>query len=558
MMVCVSCSDDDVIDDDNGEIEATPLTEIEKNIVGGWPELGENGVTFLQNDLIAYDGKVGHWQYDETSKTLTTDILNSKKQALIWQITMLQEGSMAGIQLWDGKTFAAQRNVEQAMKDILFNRSWTRDKTGKLLVLEFSGNCQRMKYKYVEHSNWKYGISYDYGSSYDNDLTVQEQDFTSIVLASKEYGEHIIHNPYDYDKVWFEFPGELKYYPVTDGMTNIKNVKMSKQESMLVGKWICQEQIIKEWNGNFLAIDETNRYFDGEYGMEFTDGFWGKMWSGGDQLMEVMGRDEFSWWIKDDKLYRDNNTFYILKLTDKEMELEWRDVGLTITCKFYKYNEDEGFLIDQMEYVDLGLSVKWATHNLGAEDRKASQLGNYYAWGETSPKDVYILNNYKYCRQLEDLWLYFLTKYNSDPDLGYNGFVDGKTTLDAEDDAAIAVRGKEWRMPTPEEFQELVDKCTWVWTQDAEGNSGYKVTGTTGYYIFLPAAGYKVEDAVASYSKGMGCYLTNSTGVIPSTYADYPFINCVHFSQSLNPKTNKDYFSLECRAWGYSIRPVRK
>lgn len=211
-----------------------------------------------------------------------------------------------------------------------------------------------------------------------------------------------------------------------------------------------------------------------------------------------------------------------------------------------------------MEYVDLGLSVKWATHNLGAEDRKASKLGNYYAWGETSPKDVYILNNYKYCRQQENLWRYLLTKYNSDPDLGYNGFVDGKTTLDAEDDAAIAVRGKEWRMPTPEEFQELVDKCTWVWTQDAEGNSGYKVTGTTGYYIFLPAAGYKVEDAVASYSKGMGCYLTNSTGVIPSIYADYPFINCVHFSQSLNPKTNKDYFSLECRAWGYSIRPVRK
>ncbi len=540
-MVCVSCSGDDDFDSDNDEIDTTPLTETEKNIVGGWSELGDNGVTFLRNGLLAYNGKVGHWRYDETSKTLTTDIVNSKKQVLIWQITMLQEGSMAGIQVWNGKTFAAQRNVEQALKDILFSRSWTRDKNGKLLVITFNGDRQNIRYGYAGHggSHW---IGY-------NGLNVSEQDFTSILLASKEYGEHIIHNPYDYDKVWFEFPSGLKYYPVTDGMADIENVEMSKQESMLVGKWICQEQI---WDRNTPG----DLYFDGEYGMRFTDGYWGEMWSGRDQLMEIMGREEFAWWIKDDKLYRDNHTYYILKLTDKEMELEWRDSGLIITCKFYKYNEDEGFLIDQMEYADLGLSVKWATRNLGAEDRKASQLGDYYAWGEVSAKNEYTADNYKYSRKPEGLYLYLLTKYCSDPHKGYNGFVDNKTTLDTEDDAAIAIRGKEWRMPTREEFQELVDKCTWVWTQDAKGNPGYKVTGKTGYYIFLPAAGYKRESTV-SYSQSGGYYLTNWTG--DDVYAaDFPIVCVANFSSRLNPKTNKNYLSSGERACGYSIRPVRK
>lgn len=540
-IICTSCNNDD--DDINGgEIDDTPLTEIEKEIVGGWPELGNEGITFFRDGILFCNGELGHWQYDEATEILATDIVNNKKQALIWQITMLQDGSMAGIQMWDGKTFAAQRNIDQALKDILYSHSWTRDKNGKLLVLKFNILRKDIRYSYEEHSNRQYWVGY-------NDITVSEQDFTSITLSSKEYGEHIIHNPYNYDMVWFEFPGELYYYPVTDHMDYLENVEMSKKESMLVGKWICQEQ---KW-GNQTS---GHLYFDDEYGMEFSDDYWGKMWSGKDQLMEAMGGKEFSWWIRGEKLYRDNDSYNILKLTDKEMELEWRDAGNIITCKFYKYNEDEGLLIDQLEYVDLGLSIKWATRNLGAEDKNTSQLGDYYAWGETSSKKEYTQDNYKYSKKDERFdYMYYLTKYSSDPHNGYNGFVDYKTILDSEDDAAIAVRGKEWRMPTLEEFQELVDNCTWTWTNDAHGNVGYKVTGQTGYYIFLPAAGYKSEDITSN--SDCGFYLTNSTGDIGAG-ADIPIITLVFFHKNLNPKTSKNYLSIHQRACGYSIRPVHE
>ena len=535
-MICVSCSKDDDFNNDNEEIKTTPLTETEKNIVGGWPELGDNGVTFFKNGILSYDGVLGRWSYDEESKILTTNIVNSKKQVLIWQVTMLKDGSMAGIQIWDNKTFAAQRNVNQAIKDILFNQSWTRNKNGKLLVLDFYGDSEQIRYTY-ESSNDYFYVGYD-------DLTTSEQDLTSIIINSEEYGKHIIHNPYDHNNIYFEFPNGLKYYPITEDMAYVEEVKMSKQESMLVGKWICKEQI---WNKNA----SRKLYFDDEYGMEFSDGYWGEMWSGTDQLMEVMNTEHFSWFIKENKLYRDNDCYYILKLTDKEMELEWRDNNLIITCKFYKYDENEGLLIDQLEYVDLGLSVKWATRNLGTENKNASPLGDYYAWGETSAKKVYTPDNYKYCKNDVGSYLYLLTKYCSDPHNGYNGFIDNKTTLDSEDDAATAIRGKEWRMPTIEEFQELVDKCTWVWTQDTKGNYGYKVTGKTGYYIFLPAAGYKREYTVDSQYNGF--YLTNSTG--NSFVADFPIITFALLRSNSNPKT-EDYLSMSSRTFGYSIRPV--
>lgn len=529
-MVLAACSSDN--EDNAGEVDKTPLTEIEKNLVGGWPSLGNNGITFLRNGILVHDGEVGHWQYDETTKILTTDIVDNKKQALIWEISMLQDGSMAGLQIWDGKTFAAKRNVEQALKDIIYAQSWTRNKDYKLLVIDFYAINKDIRYSYKDH-NGNFWIGY-------NDVTISEQDFTSITIESREYGKHVIYNPYDYDKIWFEFPDGRKYYPVKEGMTDLENIKMSKEESKLVGRWICKEQIWDRKSPGHL-------YFEDEYGMEFTDGYWAKMWAGSDQLMEVMNGREFSWWINGDKLYVDNDCYYILKLTDKEMDLEWRDAGNIITCKFYKYNKDEGLLIDQMEYVDLGLSVKWATRNLGAEDKKSSSKGSLFAWGETSTKEEFTLDNYKYCKKDERFyWWYGLTKYCSDPHLGYNGFVDNKTTLDPEDDAATAIRGKDWRMPTMEEFQELIDKCTWTWGYDANQNAGYKITGKTGYYIFLPITNLH-----------NGYYLTNSTGEIIE-YSDIPFITLICFSRDLNPHTNKNYLSKESRAQGYSIRPVYK
>ena len=117
------------------------------------------------------------------------------------------------------------------------------------------------------------------------------------------------------------------------------------------------------------------------------------------------------------------------------------------------------------QWVDLGLSVKWATCNVGASS--PSDYGNYYAWGETRTKSDYTVDN---------------------------SSTYGKSRGDISDvnkyDVAKANWGSAWRLPTQAEMQELIDKCTWTWTSQG-GHSGYRVTGPNGSSIFLPAAGYR-------------------------------------------------------------------
>lgn len=130
--------------------------------------------------------------------------------------------------------------------------------------------------------------------------------------------------------------------------------------------------------------------------------------------------------------------------------------------------------------VDLGLSVKWASCNVGASSPE--QYGDYYAWGETSTKDNYSWSNYKWC----DGTLNSLTKYNTNSSFGS---VDNKITLELSDDAAHVNWGDSWRMPSNAEWEELMEKCTWTWTTQ-NGVNGCKVTSmTNGNSIFLPAAG---------------------------------------------------------------------
>ena len=99
------------------------------------------------------------------------------------------------------------------------------------------------------------------------------------------------------------------------------------------------------------------------------------------------------------------------------------------------------------EYVDLGLpsGTLWATMNVGANSPE--DYGDYFAWGETAPKSVYDWSTYKWCRGLVNT----ITKYCNSG--GYNGFVDNKTELDPEDDAATANWGAEWRMPSFEQMR---------------------------------------------------------------------------------------------------------
>jgi hypothetical protein len=164
--------------------------------------------------------------------------------------------------------------------------------------------------------------------------------------------------------------------------------------------------------------------------------------------------------------------------------------GLIRSFKTLEYDK-----IDGHAYVDLGLpsGLKWATCNVGADSPE--EYGDYFAWGETSPKTTYDWNTYKWATATWNatykLWdLAMLTKYNTDSDYGT---VDNKTVLDKEDDAAAVNMGDSWRMPTAEEQQELIDECTWVWISDynGTGKKGIIVVGKNGSSIFLPAAGHR-------------------------------------------------------------------
>ncbi len=141
-------------------------------------------------------------------------------------------------------------------------------------------------------------------------------------------------------------------------------------------------------------------------------------------------------------------------------------------------------------HVDLGLpsGTLWATCNVGATNPEDD--GDIFAWGEITPKLPYLWSNYRWCNGTYNT----LTKYCIDSRYGNNGFVDSLTTLEQSDDAATANWGAEWRMPTREEFQELLDCCTHTSTEQNDVD-GWLFTGPNGNSIFLPYV-HVIDDIV--------------------------------------------------------------
>ena len=186
-----------------------------------------------------------------------------------------------------------------------------------------------------------------------------------------------------------------------------------------------------------------------------------------------------------------------------------------------------------MEYVDLGLSVKWATCNLGAT--KPSDYGHYYAWSETMVKGDYSWDTYKWGKGNN------ITKYNDS---------DGKTVLDPEDDVATAKLGSPWRMPTKDEINELIGGCTWKWTKK-NGVRGHEVKGTNGKTIFLPAAGTR-KGFELLYTGESGFYWSASRAsneINKAFYFDNGYSNIID--------DNLIHARITDRYRGYMVRPVR-
>lgn len=172
------------------------------------------------------------------------------------------------------------------------------------------------------------------------------------------------------------------------------------------------------------------------------------------------------------------------------------------------------------EWIDLGLSVKWASCNVGAST--PSDYGNYYAWGETSTKSEFSFSNSKtYNKDINDI------------------------TGDSSYDAARSIWGSPWRLPTKIELQELVSNCTWTWTT-MDGKNGFRVTSKkNGNSIFLPAAGEKGFSSTLLFDGKNGNYWGAT-----SRENDKESAFCLKFS-SLKPQIEPRY-----RNAGFTIRPV--
>ena len=187
-------------------------------------------------------------------------------------------------------------------------------------------------------------------------------------------------------------------------------------------------------------------------------------------------------------------------------------------------------------YIDLGLSVKWATCNVGANSPE--DYGDYFAWGETTTKNTYSWSTYKWCNGSSST----LTKYNTNSSYGT---IDNITQLDLSDDAARANWGGSWRMPTDAEMTELRSNCTWTWTTQ-NGVNGYKVTSkSNGNSIFLPAAGYRGGSSLGNVGD-YGYYWSSSS------HTDIPLYAWrVYFNSSSVRRDGSTY-----RYNGQSVRPV--
>ena len=196
-------------------------------------------------------------------------------------------------------------------------------------------------------------------------------------------------------------------------------------------------------------------------------------------------------------------------------------------------------------FIDFGLpsGTLWSTKNIGATNGNTAEswYGNYYAWGEIETKEIYDWDNYKYANGNYDK----LTKYCNNSNYGNNGFTDDLTQLVPEDDVAT-VTNSAWRMPTKEDFEELIAGTTNSWVTDYKGISGLNgrlFTGNNGNTLFISAAGFC--DGSDIYGVGSNCNLWSSSLDLDP--------NCAY---ALCFNSNFIDMCSSYRYFGQSVRPI--
>lgn len=200
-----------------------------------------------------------------------------------------------------------------------------------------------------------------------------------------------------------------------------------------------------------------------------------------------------------------SSVILLLSLSVSSCSEDENESGKNILSKELSVSGVEG----KFSYVDLGLGVKWATYNVGAS--QSTDDGFFFAWGETFSKNDYNCTTYKYCegKKVDGELPKDFTKYCNNSNYG---IVDYDLHLLAADDAATANWGDSWRMPTTEEFQDLLDFCTWEWTENLNGTGIAGSVGTSkvnGNTIFFPTAGARYKSNYI-FVRERGYYWTRS------------------------------------------------
>ncbi len=221
------------------------------------------------------------------------------------------------------------------------------------------------------------------------------------------------------------------------------------------------------------------------------------------------------------------------------------DGNKTFECSISELDSISFVDAEEHEWVDLGLpsGTLWATCNVGANSPE--EYGDYFAWGETKPKEEYSWSTYIHSNGSHIT----LTKYCTQGSYGYNGFVDNLIELLPEDDAATANWGSDWQMPCLVQCEELINSSytttTWVTENDVYGRK--IISKNNGKSIFLPATG--VYMGARKYSTGFyGYYLSRSLNT-----GNIDCCSCIDFDSGGIGMDG----SSGSREYGRTVRPVR-
>ena len=230
-----------------------------------------------------------------------------------------------------------------------------------------------------------------------------------------------------------------------------------------------------------------------------------------------------------DRLPQETVTYMCVRLSGANQKLKKIEKFDVENVKQVVFEEK---IYDEQQFVDLGLpsGTLWAAYNLGA--KKPEEAGDFFSWGETKTKNMYSGYDTKFLSQFTG----GAVKYCEE---------DSIATLLAEDDAATCNWGPDWRTPTMDDFRELCENCQWT-REELNGVVGSKFTADNGAWIFIPAAGYRYNDATEDMDD---CFCWSS-----SVKQEYKFKMAYIFSSN---KSGIVYDEASFRGNGLPIRPVR-